>query len=53
MKIAILSDFHLGYERFKEDAYVQAREAMEKAAGLCDMLIIPGDISTSGIRSRR
>lgn len=44
MKIAILSDFHLGYERFVEDAYRQAEEAMVKAAELCDMMIIPGDI---------
>ncbi len=44
MKIAILSDFHLGYERFRDDAYVQAKEAVEKAAGLADMLIMPGDL---------
>ncbi|MGC8479507.1 MAG: DNA repair exonuclease, partial [Candidatus Micrarchaeia archaeon] len=44
MKIGILSDFHLGYERFFEDAYIQAREALEKASELSDMLIIPGDI---------
>lgn len=44
MKVAILSDFHLGYERFVDDAYRQAQEAMEKAAELCDMMIIPGDI---------
>ncbi|HVA82589.1 MAG TPA: DNA repair exonuclease [Candidatus Aquilonibacter sp.] len=44
MKIAILSDFHLGYERFVEDAYRQAEEAMNKAAELADMMIIPGDI---------
>ncbi len=44
MKIGILSDFHLGYERFFEDAYTQAREAIEKALELADMLIIPGDI---------
>lgn len=44
MKIAILSDFHLGYERFREDAYRQAEEALNKAAELADMIIIPGDI---------
>ncbi|MDE1846089.1 MAG: metallophosphoesterase [Candidatus Micrarchaeota archaeon] len=44
MKIAILSDFHLGYERFVDDAYIQAEEAMKKAAELSDMMIIPGDI---------
>lgn len=39
-----MSDLHLGYERFIEDAYVQAREALETAAGLSDMIIVPGDI---------
>ena len=49
MKIAILSDFHLGYERFREDAYIQAGEALNKAADLADMIIIPGDIFDSRI----
>src|SRR5271170_4528321 len=44
MKIAILSDFHLGYERFREDAYRQAEEALNKAAGMADLIVIPGDI---------
>lgn len=44
MKIAILSDFHIGYERFTEDAYRQASEALGKAAELADVLLIPGDI---------
>lgn len=44
MRIAILSDFHLGYERFREDAFVQAEEALNKAAELADAIIIPGDI---------
>jgi DNA repair exonuclease SbcCD nuclease subunit len=44
MKIAILSDFHLGYERFFEDAYKQAQEALSEACSIADMLIIPGDI---------
>lgn len=44
MKIAILSDFHLGYERFVEDAYRQASEALAKAAEAADVLLIPGDI---------
>ncbi len=47
MKIAILSDFHLGYERFRGDAYAQAGEALNKAADLADMIIIPGDIFDS------
>ncbi|MDE1834401.1 MAG: DNA repair exonuclease [Candidatus Micrarchaeota archaeon] len=44
MKIAILSDFHLGYERFREDAYRQAEEALNKASQTADAIIIPGDI---------
>jgi DNA repair exonuclease SbcCD nuclease subunit len=44
MKIAILSDFHLGYERFREDAYRQAEEALNRAASVADAIIIPGDI---------
>ncbi len=44
MKIAILSDFHIGYERFRADAYSQAEEALEKASSVADALLIPGDI---------
>lgn len=44
MKIAILSDFHIGYERFVEDAYRQAEQALQKAASMADAMIIPGDI---------
>jgi DNA repair exonuclease SbcCD nuclease subunit len=44
MKIAIVSDFHLGYERFREDAYKQAEEALEEASKVADAIIIPGDV---------
>jgi len=44
MKLAIISDFHIGYERFRSDAYNQAEEALSKAAELADAIIIPGDI---------
>ena len=47
MKVAILSDFHLGYGRFRGDAFRQAEEALAKAAGLADAIIIPGDIFDS------
>jgi len=47
VKIAILSDFHLGYERFEEDALRQASEAFSKALGLADLIIIAGDIFDS------
>ncbi|MDE1856542.1 MAG: metallophosphoesterase family protein [Candidatus Micrarchaeota archaeon] len=44
MKIAIVSDMHIGYERFYEDAYQQALRAMESAHEKADMVIIPGDV---------
>ena len=44
MKIAIVSDLHLGYERFEDDAFSQAREALEEASRLSDAVLIPGDI---------
>ncbi len=44
MRIAILSDFHIGYERFREDAFRQADEALQLAASSADMMVIPGDI---------
>lgn len=44
MKIAIASDFHLGYERFRKDAFGQAQTALSEAAEAADAIIIPGDI---------
>ena len=44
MKIAIVSDLHIGYERFAEDAFKQAKEALEAASAMADAIIIPGDI---------
>ncbi len=44
MKIAILSDFHIGYERFREDALRQASEAMDIASRETDLIVIAGDI---------
>ncbi len=44
MKIAIVSDMHIGYERFYDDALKQAGEALERACELADMIIIPGDV---------
>lgn len=47
MRIAIISDLHLGFgwgtER-EEDSFIQASEALEKAAARADVIIIPGDI---------
>ncbi len=47
MKIAILADLHLGYERFGADAYVQAAEALEQAYKAADVILIAGDIFDS------
>ena len=44
VKIAIASDFHLGYERFREDAYKQAEATLEEASKAADAIIIPGDV---------
>ena len=44
MKIAIVSDMHIGYERFSEDAIRQATAAMELANKVADAVIIPGDV---------
>jgi len=44
MKLAILSDFHLGYDRFREDAYRQAEEALTLASSVADALLLPGDL---------
>ena len=44
MKIAIVSDMHLGYDRFEEDAFSQAKEALEEASRAADAVLIPGDV---------
>ncbi len=44
MKLAIVSDMHLGYERFYDDAYAQACAALDQAAKVSDAILIPGDI---------
>lgn len=49
MKLAILSDFHLGYEKFRDDALKQAGEAMQKACEKADALLLPGDLFDSRI----
>ncbi|MFH1247227.1 MAG: hypothetical protein V1644_02490 [Candidatus Micrarchaeota archaeon] len=41
MKIAIVSDFHLGYN---DDALPQAKMGLEKARQLADAVIAPGDL---------
>lgn len=44
MKIAIVSDLHLGYDIFREDAFKQAYDALNIANEIADMVLIPGDI---------
>lgn len=44
MKIAIVSDLHLGYERFADDALAQATEALFEAGKVADAVLVPGDI---------
>ncbi len=44
MKLAIVSDLHIGYERFYSDACTQAKEALESANEAADAILIPGDI---------
>ncbi len=44
MKIAIVSDMHIGYDRFEEDSYKQAEDALRKAAEMADAIIIAGDV---------
>lgn len=44
MKVAIISDLHIGYERFYDDAYEQAREALLEASKVADIILLPGDV---------
>lgn len=44
MKIAIVSDLHIGYEKSADDAINQAREALELASSVADAILLPGDI---------
>ncbi len=44
MKLALVSDLHIGYDRFYDDAYKQAKEALEAASAAADAILIAGDI---------
>jgi DNA repair exonuclease SbcCD nuclease subunit len=44
MKIAFVSDTHFGYERFREDALKQGKEAILDASKKADIIILGGDI---------
>ncbi|MCX8200427.1 MAG: metallophosphoesterase family protein [Candidatus Micrarchaeota archaeon] len=47
MKVAILGDFHFGYDRFYDDSFVQAEQALLRAQDEADLLIVAGDIFDS------
>ncbi len=47
MKVAILGDFHFGYDRFYDDSFIQAESALLKAQELADLIIVAGDIFDS------
>ncbi len=44
VKIAIISDTHLGYPRFSEDAYNQAKSALIDANEKADLILLAGDV---------
>ncbi|MFH0737210.1 MAG: DNA repair exonuclease [Candidatus Micrarchaeota archaeon] len=44
MRIAIVSDLHLGYPRFEEDSYVQAERALIDASDKADLILCAGDV---------
>ncbi len=44
MKLAIVSDLHIGCDRFAEDALAQAKEALELASAQADAILLAGDI---------
>jgi DNA repair exonuclease SbcCD nuclease subunit len=47
LKVAILGDFHFGYDRFYDDSFMQAEQALLKAQEQADLLIVAGDIFDS------
>lgn len=46
MKIALISDFHLGYS---QDSLPQARDALSKACSIADMVVLAGDLFDSRV----
>ncbi len=44
MKIAIIADTHLGYSRFADDSFNQAKAAFEDAANKADIIVFAGDL---------
>ncbi|MCX8205674.1 MAG: metallophosphoesterase family protein [Candidatus Micrarchaeota archaeon] len=44
MRIAILGDFHFGYDRFYDDSFIQAARALKAACDSADLILVAGDI---------
>jgi len=44
LKIAVLADFHLGYEKFIDDSFEQAERAFSEACNEADLVVLLGDI---------
>ncbi len=44
MRVAFVSDFHLGVSRFEQDAFEQAKVALQKAAEKGDVIVVCGDV---------
>ena len=44
MKIAFISDTHLGYPRFEEDSFIQGEAAFLDACSKCDVILFAGDL---------
>lgn len=51
MKIAVISDTHLGYPRFHEDSFAQAKSAFEDASKKADLILFLGDLYDTRVPS--
>ena len=51
MKIAIISDTHVGYPRFYEDSFTQAEAAFRDADGKADVILFLGDLYDTRVPS--
>lgn len=51
MKIAAIGDAHLGYPRFYEDSFIQARAAFADADKKADLILFLGDLYDSRVPS--
>ncbi|MEM4272703.1 MAG: metallophosphoesterase, partial [Candidatus Bilamarchaeaceae archaeon] len=51
MKIAVIADTHLGYSRFYEDSFAQAKYAFEDASKKADVILFLGDLYDARVPS--